>query len=277
MSRSSKSIMQVALALTLALVAGLLVFRWMSVNQARANTNTHVATVDVVVAAADLATGTQLAPEHLRTAPYMAASVPPQAFNKVEPLVGRILAQPLAANEPVTGLRLMDENARISGVSAKIAPGQRAMTVRGNEVMGLAGFIRPGDRVDVLVTLMTGQHQDKAITKVVIENALVLATGKEFEPAPDGGQPMPVDTYTLALSPEESETLALAASQGSLNFALRNHEDDEIVLTTGADVSTTLSAHRLGSQKSPSLSPSKGKSATVVEVINGSDRQKVTF
>ena len=283
MSRSGKSVLQVVLALTLATIAGLLIFRWMSINQAQAKSaGPEIATVDVVVAAADLPSGTQLIPEHLRTAPFMAGSVPPQAFSQADVLVGRILAQPLAANEPVTGLRLVDENARASGVSAMIAPGQRAMTVRGNEVMGLAGFIRPGDRVDVLVTLMTGDRSDKPITKLVLENTLVLATGQEFTPSPDGGKPMPVDTYTLELTPEESETMALAANQGTLNFALRNHDDDAIVLTAGADVNTTLASHRLGAKPkskatSTASAPKSKKKVQVVEVINGSDRQSVEF
>ena len=155
------------------------------------------------------------------------------------------------------------------GSSALVAPGKRAMAVKGNKVMGLAGFIRPGNRVDVLVTMPVGEKEEK-VTKLVLEKMPVLATGTELEPAGDGEKPSSVDVYTLELTPDESEKLALASTQGTLHFALRNASDSEPVLTSGADTKTTLASLR----PRPAARPGRG---SVVEVITGSQKSQVSF
>jgi pilus assembly protein CpaB len=123
-------------------------------------------------------------------------------------------------------------------------------------VLGISGFIKPGNRVDVLVTL---KHGKKETTKIVLENVLVLASGKEIQEN-DKGNPSPVDVYTMEVTPEEGEKLTLAASKGKtpeegekltlaaskgkLQFALRNVTDTETVLTRGATVDKTLASFR---------------------------------
>ena len=142
--------------------------------------------------------------------------------------MGRVLDADLAEGEPVTAARLVSDTPANMGVSTMIAPGKRAVAVKGNKVMGLAGFIRPGNRVDVLVTIDVRKgDKDVSVTKTVLsEGVRVIATGTELETSGDDGATSPVDTYTLELTSDESERLGLAATRGTLHFALRNPADD---------------------------------------------------
>jgi pilus assembly protein CpaB len=174
------------------------------------------------------------------------------------------------------------------GVSAIVTPGKRALAVKGDKVIGLSGFIRPGDRVDVLVTLEDPtSKREKQITKIVLEDIPVLATGTQMENGDknEKGETSPVDVYTLQVTPEEGEKLALASTQGRLQFALRNPTDVETVLTTGATIPKTLASFRLPEKKRPVSSSSKTKkkqkkaddSFLTVHVIKGDAVNKVKF
>ncbi len=275
MSKTTRSLFQMTMALVLALAAGLLVFRWLAARAPVAPApQLAVQTVQLVVAAADLPKGVKLEPSMLRLAPFVEGSEPPQSFREVQALNGRVLSMPVGRGEALTGLRLASEDVKVGGISALVAPGKRAMAVKGNKVMGLAGFIRPGNRVDVLVTLPVGEREQK-ITKLVLEKMPVLATGTELEPAGDGEKPSSVDVYTLEVTPEESEKLALAATEGTLNFALRNEADQESVLTNGADTAATLASLRpVRVRTAPDGAP---RAEVVVEVIRGASRDRMRF
>jgi len=132
--------------------------------------------------------------------------------------------------------------------------------------MGISGFIRPGNRVDVLVT-MEDPKTKKKTTKLVMNNVLILATGSQIEKS-FNGKPAPVDVYTLEVTPEEAEKLALVGSQGNLQFALRNIKDTEKVYTAGTNVSEALlSFYKIQKNKiKVAVRPPSKKS---VEVING--------
>ncbi len=143
------------------------------------------------------------------------------------------------------------------------------MAVKGDKVLGISGFINPGNRVDILVT-MTDRKRKRETTKIVLENVHVLATGKEIQ-RNDKGDPSPVDVYTLEVTPEEGEKLALAASKGKLQFALRNVTDTETVLTRGATVDKTLASFR------PPVPPKVRRSRASVQVIKGSKKKSVKF
>ena len=114
------------------------------------------------------------------------------------------------------------------------------------------------------------KHKKREMTKIVLENVLVLATGTQIVEN-DKGEPAPVDVYTLEVTPEEGEKLTLAATRGRLQFALRNVIDNETVLTRGATVKKTLSSYR------PSVSRKVLRQRTTVEVIKGSEVKKVKF
>jgi pilus assembly protein CpaB len=118
-------------------------------------------------------------------------------------------------------------------------------------VLGIAGLINPGNRVDVLVTINDPDKNDIPITKIVLENLLVLATGTQIVENSEG-KPAPVDVFTLEVSPEQGERLTLAANKGKLQFALRGAADTDIVLTKGITVPELLKSHLiLEKEKTP--------------------------
>ena len=264
-----KSMVQLGLALLLALCAGILVFQWMQA-KTTAGRGQQARTAPLVVAAKELPAGARLAPGMLRVQNYPETMMPAQHYATVQEVEGRILASGMSANEPLTPSRLAGE-AAAGGISAVITPGKRAMAVKGNKVMGLAGLIRPGNMVDVLVTLPVGDKDSKTMTKVVLENVPVLAAGSQMTgEQEEGGQH--ADIYTLELTPQESEKVALASTQGTLHFALRNASDTEVVFTEGADSKTALASYRTAP-----VSRRGHGSGNAVEIITGSKRSQVTF
>ena len=266
------ALIQISLALILALVAGIIIFKWMD---ARMNDTTQTAAetrTTLVVAAKDLKRGARLDKNALRTAPFLTESAPHGAFTDTADLLGRVLDTDLGQGEAVTVSRLLADGAPYAGVSTMIGPGKRAVAVKGNKVLGLSGFIRPGNRVDVLVTIdVRKKDKDVSVSKTVLEGVRVIATGTELEVTGDDGATSPVDIYTLELTSRESEKLALAATRGTLHFALRNPADDTEVETRGVDVP------RLLSSLSPKRSAKAAPRRTSVELITGTNRKTVRF
>lgn len=250
MSKSTRALIQIGVALMLAMAAGVLIFMWTSKltqQQAKPAVQAPV-TVDVVVAKENIRRGVKLTDDMLTIRQFTPDSRPAGSFATVEELEDRVLSTNIGINEAVTEVKLADASVMGGGVSALIEPGKRAMSVKGNMVMGLAGFVRPGDRVDVLVTLEEERRnrsgRDIHVTKLVLERLKILATGTELTPPDSDGQTASVDVYTLEVTPREAERLALAATQGTLNFALRNEQDEEEVKTSGYTVAQALSALR---------------------------------
>jgi pilus assembly protein CpaB len=208
----------------------------------------------------------------LKTVPFLQESLPTKFYSKAEDLVGRVLVTHLDPNEPVTESHIAPEDVKIGGVSAVLATGKRAVSVKGNKVMGLSGFIRPGNRVDVLVT-MKDPKTKKNKTKLVMNNVPVLATGTQIERTTDG-KPAPVDVYTLEVTPEEAEKLALVSTQGNLQFALRNIKDTDEVYTSGTNISDALLSCYRGKNKTKINRTARPKIRVKesIEVINGATR-----
>lgn len=268
MTRSA--LVQISLALVLALVAGVLVFRMMR-TPAQQSQVTQVPKVMLVVAATDIAKGTKLHEEHLKLAEFLEQSAPKGAFAETEAAIGRIVATAVGAGEPLTPARLVDDAAQYGGVSTIVEPGKRAIAVKGNKVLGIAGFIRPGNHVDVLVTIDDDRREDNpAVTKTVLENIRVLATGTELQQDGDDATTSPVDIYTLEMTPQDVEILSLAASRGEIHFSLRNPADKDTILTQGISIPQALSLLRPKPKKPVSAS-------TAVEVISGTERSTLRF
>jgi pilus assembly protein CpaB len=264
-----KAFVPLALALVIASLVGIFAYKWLIQTTQKKVVSVESEAVPVAVAAADLPWGTKFSPEMVKTLPYLKESLPPGSFLDTESLKGRVLISPLKKNELVLECRLAPDSVTTGGISAIVKPGKRALAVKGDKVIGLSGFIRPGNWVDVLVTT-TNPLNKRKITKIVLENILVLATGVEIEETKEGGKPHSVDVYTLEVTPVEGEKLSLAANHGKLHFALRNITDKEIVLTNGATISGTLASFR----------PKKKKQASktfTVEVIEGSKMIKKKF
>lgn len=271
MSKSSKAVMQLALALVLSLVTGILVFRWLNTRPTTVQAPTpEIKTVDIVVAADDLHPGTLITSDSVKLVPFLEDSLPANAYRNMAEVEDRVVVDFIGKGEPLSDKRLATDDITTAGVSAMLAPGRRAMSVQGNEVMGISGFIRPGNRVDVFMSFIPETDPNQAVTKVVLENMLVLATGTELRPSSDGEGTSPVNVYTLEVTPKQGEKLALAANNGVLSFALRGGKDSETVLTPGATLRSTLSSLRQGARSS-------GRPRPKVEVITGAARNTVRF
>jgi pilus assembly protein CpaB len=189
-------------------------------------------TQPVVVAAADLPLGTELKKEDLTVVQFPQGTAPEGAFSKPADVIGRGLIISVVKNEIVLNAKLASKEAG-AGLPPVIPDGMRAVSVRVNEVIGVAGYVLPGTRVDVLATASpTGSAQD-ATSKVVLSNVQVLTAGTRMEQDQEKGKPMSVTVVTLLVYPEQSERLALASTEGKIQLALRNPLDTSAPETPG--------------------------------------------
>ena len=275
-----KGVIPIVLALVIATGGSIFVYKWVRVKTApKAVAQVEGEAVSVVVAAADLPWGTKLQKEMLKNVLFLKESLPTGYQSNPESLIGRVLVAPVKQTEPILEYRLASDSITVGGVSAVVKQGMRAIAVKGDKVIGISGFIQPGNRVDVLVTLEDPATKNE-VTKLVLDNVLVLATGTEIQEQ-QGGKPSPVDVYTLEVDPEQGEKLALAAAEGKLQFALRNMTDTETVLTKGATITSTLASLRGENPKPKTSEPVKKwvpRERTVkVEVIKGDKVSNQTF
>jgi len=188
-------------------------------------------TVFVVVARQAIEMGVSLTESHVKLVPWPARSQVAGAFAKTEDVVNRGLIAAVAENEPITESKLAPRQAG-AGLPPAIRPGMRAMSVKVNEVVGVAGFVTPGTRVDVIVTL----HEDKdSLSRVVVSNVQVLTAGTRYDEAQakKDGKAIPSTVVTLMVSPADAERIALAANEGQIMLALRNPLDKDITPTLG--------------------------------------------
>jgi len=235
-----KHLIFLGMAIFLALVVTLLSYNW--IQKAAVAKVKPQEMQKVAVAAYDLPWSTVLTKDMVRMTTFLKDSLPNGYHLDVSQVIGRTLIQPIRANEPVTEARLAPTSVTTGGVAAVITAKKRAMSVKVDKVVGVSGYVHPGNRVDVLVTLDQQKGEiSSAITKIVLENILVLASGPEFnEPRKKGEKPNDVDVITLEVTPQEGEKLALAATEGKLQLALRNYSDHENVVTTGAKIPNLL-------------------------------------
>ena len=187
----------------------------------------------IVVAAVDIELGGKITPQMLTTVDWPSGSVPAGAFSEVKNLQDRVIKVGIMRGEAIVERKLAPPGSQ-GGLSAVIAEGKRAMTVRVNDVVGVAGFALPGNYVDVMVNA----QQDKArgeegrqISKTVLEHVLVLAVAQEA--GRDDTKPRVVSAVTLELSLDDAEKLDLARSVGTLSLVLRNQVDKQTVATQG--------------------------------------------
>lgn len=186
----------------------------------------------VVVATMDLPLATTLKAEHLTVIEWPAGERPEGTFGDPKELVGRVLVSKMWKREPVLPAKLAQREAG-SGLAALIPENMRAAAVRVDDVVGVAGFIHPEDRVDVIVTMRPEQGGETS-SKVILQNVRVLAVGKEIEVEDQSrNKALPVTVATLLVTAEQSEALALASAQGKLLLTLRSWSDGNQVATTG--------------------------------------------
>jgi pilus assembly protein CpaB len=265
------------LALILAFVTSILVFSWLQneKNRLLAAPIPLSTNVQVVVANADLPWGTKLTPEMMQMQDFPPGAIAEGHFTSLEAIKDRVLLVDIKRNELVIESKLAPLGTTSGGVAAVTDVNKRAMSVKVDDVIGVAGFIKPADRVDVMVTIEPeAGKQGLTISKMILENVKVLAAGTQMERKGKDEEPKPVQVITVEVDVEEAEKLALASNQGKLRLALRNPLNSERVLTKGANVGALLSSFR--PKPTPKPGP-QGPGEIRIEVIKGDIRKEVKF
>ncbi len=191
-----------------------------------------IPTRPVVVAATDLDVGAELRREDIRIIDWPANAVPAAAISDPKDVIGRGIVLPVIQYEPILPMKLASVGAG-AGLPPAIPPGLRAVSVRVNEVIGVAGYVLPGTRVDVVATVSPSGQGSDMTSKVILTNVQVLAAGTKIDRETDKNKPIPVSVVTLLVNPEEAERLTLASTEGKIQLALRNPLDKTMPATPG--------------------------------------------
>src|SRR3954464_2085129 len=186
----------------------------------------------VVVAAADLQLGSELKKEDLTVVQFPTGKTPEGFLSKPEEGARRGVIVPIVKNEPILKAKLASKEAG-SGLPPVIPEGMRAVSVRVDEVVGVAGYVLPGNRVDVLATANPTDQRSDTTTKVILSNVQVLTAGTRMEQDQENTKPVQVTVVTLLVFPEQAERLALASTEGKIQLALRNPLDQGAPETPG--------------------------------------------
>jgi pilus assembly protein CpaB len=195
-----------------------------------------------VVAARELAMGSLITKDDVKLVAWPASSPVDRGFTKIEDVLNRGLVDGIVANEPLTEAKLAPLEAG-GGLPPTITEGMRALSVKVNEVIGVAGYVVPGTRVDVIVTLSQRGGSNESMTRVVVSDVEVLTAGTRMDAAKArDGQPIQTNVVTLLVTPDDAERIALAASEGSIMLTLRNPLDREPTKTDGVRTAALLGA-----------------------------------
>lgn len=237
-----------------------------------------VPTRKVVVASANLSLGRQLRREDLAEIDWPKTAVPEGAFESRDAVVDRGLIVSVVKNEAILPAKLSSKEAG-SGLPPIIPPGKRALSVRVNEVIGVAGYVLPGTRVDVVATANPTTRSEDITTKVVLQNVEVLAAGTRLEQDTPDGKPMQVTVVTLLVTPEDSERLTLASTEGKIQLALRNPMDTATMVTPGVKPGVLLGMSQprtfVARKAAVPGQPAPVPPPPSVEVIRGDKRTQV--
>ncbi len=282
--KNPRAVAMLVLSVVIGLVATVVAAGWVA-QQGRAASN------KVVVAAVDIDLGSRLNPQLLKTVDWPSSSLPSGAIIDPQALQDRVVKTSVMRGEPILEAKLAPVGSS-GGLSAVIPEGKRAITVRVNDVIGVAGFALPGNYVDIVVNTQIDNegHGDKQISKIVLEHILVLAVAQEANR--DETKPKVVNAVTLEVTPEQAEKLDLARSVGSLSLVLRNQIDKQ-----GAETAGIMKRQLLASDLLKAPEPAQPKPAVrrrkpaapavpaptvivvkeIVEVIKGNQKGSVEF
>jgi pilus assembly protein CpaB len=233
----------------------------------------------VVVAARDLPLGSTIQTEDVRVLDWPGDAIPAGYASSPTEVVGRGVIIPVRANEPLLASKLADREAG-SGLPIAIPEGMRAVSVRVDEVVAVAGFVVPGTRVDIMVTISEGGNQP-TVTRTVLQNVPVLTINQTIQ-ADRNGSPVTGTVLTVLVTPEQAEALVLVANEGRIQLALRNRLDLDSIATVGARVSTLFSPSTPGATRRAPVTvrrPVTGseRTPTVIETFKGGARTLITF
>lgn len=226
--KNMRSVVVLIIALMAGLAAVVLAAKWIQQQNQSAGNKIAVATLDIQL-------GSRLSPQMIQMVDWPAGSVPAGAFTDDKALADRVIRTTVMRGEPILENKLAPVGSR-GGLSAVVEGGKRAITVRVNDVVGVAGFALPGNYVDIMVNTQEegakNNDKDRTISKIVLEHILVLAVAQEA--GRDETKPKVVNAVTLEVTPEQAEKLDLARSVGTLSLVLRNQTDLDPTKTVGA-------------------------------------------
>jgi pilus assembly protein CpaB len=260
MNRSTRTVVVLVIAIALASVSTYLVYQAILNRPARV---VEVAQAYAVVAARPLTLGTMVTAADVKQVPWPAANPVPGGFTSLEQVVDRGIISPVAENEPLTANNLATKEAG-AGLPPTIPTGMRALSVRVNEVIGVAGFVVPGTRVDVMCILRDAAG---TVARTVVSNVQVLTAGTKYDQdTARQGEPIKGTTVvTLMLSPGDAERVGLAATEGQILLTLRNPLDTAPTESTGTRTSNLTSGTAVAAAASNAPSTPRPRRAAVVE------------
>jgi pilus assembly protein CpaB len=263
--RNRRTIVLLLLAVGSGLGAAFLMQAAMGKQQSLITRAAEVKTTSVVVVKMDIPQSTRLSSQHVELRKWPADYLPDGVFKTVDEVEGRVLRRAYGAGEAIQETGLITKGSA-GGLQSVIAANYRAISVKVDPIVGVAGFISPGARVDVLATLRrTDWRSKQPYAKAVLQNVKVLAIDQKLEEVADG-EPELVSVVTLEVKPDQAEELTFMAHEGKLQLALRSPSDEKIVKTSGVTVARLLGG--------PAATKRQG---SVVEVVKGVDVEKKNF
>lgn len=237
--------------------------------------------IQIVSAATDLPVGMTLSEKDVALTNWYSDSLPAGAFTKVTDIVGRPLLYPMAARQPILQKDLGVEGAGI-GLAGKLPEGMRAVAIRSNDIIGVAGFVYPGSHVDLLMTFTPPGIPNAPVTETVLQNVEVLTAGQTIEPDPQG-KPQSVGVVTLLLNPEDAQKLQLASGQGNIQFVLRSGADQKTPELRPTSLDELVVGHKVPAPVVAAPGVKHNKKPTpqnpiyMLEVIQGTQRSVEKF
>ena len=270
--------MRIFIVLVLAIVAGgVFAFATYNYVQQIPGKTVTIPTTKIAVAGSDLDIGAEITKDSVRLIDWPSNAAPANGISDPNEVIGRGLVMPMIQNEPFLELKLAPKDAG-AGLPPAIPPGLRAVSVKVNEVIGVAGYVLPGTHVDVVATVNPTQNATDVTSKVILTNVLVLAAGTKIEQGEKDKKPIAVSVVTMLVDPEQAERLTLASTEGKIQLALRNPLDKTTPVTPriktkallGAQATTPRAIARPGTVV-PVASP---LDLTTVEVIRGDKRAR---
>jgi pilus assembly protein CpaB len=237
MNRNTRALTVVTIGVGLAAAASYASYRALKSIPVR---EVPVAHYSAVVAAHDIPLGTRVSREDLKLVPWPSSDPIPGGFDTIDKPIDRGVVVPVLKNEPLTESKLAPVEAG-AGLPPTIPSGMRAISVKVNEVIGVAGFTVPGTRVDVLAM---ARENNNSMSRIVVSNVLVLTAGTKYDQdeSRKDGKPIRSTVVTLAATPSDAERIALAATEGQIVLALRNPFDAEPARTSGVKMAEMMAS-----------------------------------
>lgn len=276
------------LAVAVAGIASMSLYNYLKGQEAKVKE--AVATESVVVAAVEIPVGSSITPQQVKILNWPKSAIPAgQTFSSVEQVTGRTTIDRYTPGEPIIEAKLIPKDGQSGILTYKIPEGHRAITVAVDQVSGVAGFISPGNKVDVVLTTVSGANQ-LSVSKIVLQNMPVLATGQIISQEKKDEKPVVVPTVTIDATPEDAEKLAIATSQGRLLLVLRRVGDTEVARTTGATIRKVMTgvseeAPKVIAKASTVAKPkvivkekkAERQQALTVEILRGAQKTEKSF